>query len=276
MPDAEGKRAAPISASALSFSLAKKPRNVPPLPPPPPPPPPPKSPQPNARPITSHSLTPTGSKPGQSPSSGLGPLPPPLWLSPSGPQRRGKHRNRDRDGLTALTALPHLGVAEVANARATEIGVSPGKKVVYHGHGPPPWSVRLSNLVSGSSTALVLFYTSVHLGGQVAQAIARAPIRLRVGRVVTAPGPAVMAECIVLAWPGSGSGGSMPSTVLAVLQAMPAGCPGVGVDARCLDTLDTVHEIGVLAWSEGSLPSEESEVVVVFASRYLVSESCII
>ncbi|BEJ11214.1 hypothetical protein CspHIS471_0106360 [Cutaneotrichosporon sp. HIS471] len=292
----DGKRAAPISASAFSFSLAKKPK-VPSLPAPPKvksPPPPPLPPNPNPqRPITSLGIvTPTRPKlaPKTPKSSGpLGPIPSPFALSPKSvrPQKRLTaledpsspfKKTEERKDLQAITAMPRLGVAELRAVTEVEegIGVSPRKhKGALHHKGPgPPPSVRLANLVSGNSTSVVLFYTSLQhrLAGRpraVAQHVASAPIRLRVTSLIPGPTHAVvMVECEVMTWPGG------PETVLLVLQALPADCPRLGLDPRLLAT-DRNFEIGVLApWSESTVPSEgnHEDKTVLFASRYLVAE----
>ncbi|BEI80137.1 hypothetical protein CcaverHIS002_0106660 [Cutaneotrichosporon cavernicola] len=291
----EGKRAAPISASAFSFSLAKKPKG-PSLPTPPKlksPPPLPPNPNPQ-RPITSLGIvTPTRPKPAPKtpkPSGPLGPIPSPFALSPKSvrPQKRLSaledpsspfKKMEERKDLQAITAMPRLGVAEVRAVTEVEegIGVSPRKHkgALHHkGSGPPP-SVRLAHLVSGNSTSLVLFYTSLQhtLAGRprvVAQHVASAPIRLRVSSLISGPThAAVMVECEVIAWPGG------PETVLVVLQALPAGCPRLGLDPRLVGT-DRNFEIGVLApWSEGTVPrgeGDDGDMTVLFASRYLVAE----
>ncbi|KAL1410155.1 hypothetical protein Q8F55_004158 [Vanrija albida] len=303
-PRRQKRAAAPISASAFSFTLgpaAKKPKPAAaapaaagkaPAPRPPRPPPAPRRPAPPAAapetPAKSQAVAPA---PAKTPLA-LGSLPSPFALSPA-PRRRltsvvladpaspfKDKRREDTPATIGLTALPRVQLAAAVHAvqeEAEGLGVSPRKNkgaIVHRGPGPPP-SVRLATLLAASNTSTVLFYTAMQhaLGpssrarSTPAQHARGAPGRLAIVAAVPGPtGAATMFRCRVLAWRGP-----LPDDVLVVLSPLPADCPRVGVDPRVAASASRPLEIGVWdPWSERAVPGHPT---TLFLSRYLIAEA---
>ncbi|WOO78879.1 uncharacterized protein LOC62_02G002416 [Vanrija pseudolonga] len=281
-PEQRKRPAAPISASAFSFTLG----------------PPAKKAKPPAPPPAARKVAIPAPNPNATPKKPvvLGSLPSPFALSPATPQRtrltavledpaspfrrQPKPAREDTPGVVGLTALPKVQLAAVVHAQREDegVGVSPRKNkgtIVHKGPGPPP-SVRLVSLLAASNTSLVLFYTAMqHALGPTARhrttpaKYARsAPGRLAI--VSPVPGPThvvVMFRCRVISWRER-----LPDDeVVVVLTALPSDCPRVGVDPRVAASPGKPLEIGVWEpWSDRHVPSHPD---VLFLSRYLIAEA---